>query len=653
MNLSFKEKMSNTISHRIYDFLKEHPPFSFISKEELVNISKQIIVMYSENNKILFMQGEKPPSYFYVVREGAVKLYTEFKGEKFLIDVCDEGDIFGIRPLISADQTYTLTAVVYEESLIYKIPTGSFLEIMKVNKGVENYFSSSFTGGIRNPYSKYSKQKLFDDSTNSLRSTFNFSEIQSIPISNKTITCRIDTSIKDAAKIMRENKVGSIVIIDENTNPIGIITDRDLRNKVVAGDFCSDCKIENIMSSPVITSNVETTVADLQIVMIKNNIHHVCITEDGTTKSKMIGMISEHDILVLHGNNPSVFIREIKRAKSSDQLKQIRLNAEQLLKKYLQQEISISFISRIITEINNSINIKAIEIIISKLKNDGNELPNVKWCWLALGSQGREEQLLRSDQDNALVFDDVEISEYQKTKEYFLQLAKGVNEILNECGFDYCPANVMASNSKWCLSLSEWNKQFENWIYSPGNKEVMYSTIFFDFNPIYGDFELSEKMADNIYRTIDNQESFLSFLAKNALENPPPLSFFRDFMFEHNGEHKNEFDIKARAMMPLVDGARVLTLAARIKGINSTIKRFNKLAEIEPENKELFEQLEDAYEIVIRFRAMQGLKHNNLGRYFRPDELNKMQRLMLRNCFRPIKELQTILTVRFNLKMFR
>ena len=105
--------------------------------------------------------------------------------------------------------------------------------------------------------------------------------------------------------------------------------------------------------------------------------------------------------------------------------------------------------------------------------------------------------------------------------------------------------------------------------------------------------------------------------------------------------------------MPLVDGARVLTLSSRIKGINSTIKRFNQLAELEPENQELFEQLADAFEIVMRFKAMQGLKHNNSGRYFRPDELNKMQRLMLRNCFRPIKELQTILTVRFKLNMFR
>ncbi|MBI1933038.1 MAG: CBS domain-containing protein [Ignavibacteriales bacterium] len=645
--------MNNTIPHRIYDFLKEHPPFNFISKEILLQISQDIIIIYSEKNDVIFKQGYKPPDYFYVVREGAVKLFNEFKNENILIDVCDEGDIFGIRPLISEDRPYTLTAKVSEEALIYKIPTGSFLEIMKLNKNVENYFSSSFTGGIRNPYSKYSKQKYFDESLNIQSENFNFFDIQKIPFGNLPITCALGSTIRNAAMAMKEKKVGSIVVVDETNKPIGIITDKDLRNKVVAGEVASHCIVEDIMSSPVITSDRNATAADLQILMIKNNIHHICVTEDGTTNSKMIGMISEHDILILYGNNPSVLIREINRAKNSEQLRNIRANAELLLRNYLQQEISIDFITRIITEINNAINIKAIDLTISELAEKNKELPNVKWCWLSLGSQGRGEQLLRSDQDNALVFDDVENIDYEKTKNYFLQLAKGVNDILEDCGFDYCPANVMASNPNWCLSLSEWNKQFESWIYSPGNKEVMYSTIFFDFNPLYGNFELSEKMSENIFRVINNQESFMSFLAKNAIENPPPLSFFRDFLVENNGEHKNEFDIKARAMMPLVDGARVLALAAGLGGINSTIKRFNKLAEIEPENNELFEQLADACEIIIRFRTMQGLKHNNTGRYFKPDELNKMQRLMLRNCFRPIKELQTILTVRFNLNMFR
>ncbi|MCB0748640.1 MAG: CBS domain-containing protein, partial [Ignavibacteriae bacterium] len=405
--------MSNTINHRIYDFLKEHPPFSFITKDELLIIASQISILYLESDNLIFSQGEIPPDYFYVIREGAVKLFNEYRSDKILIDICDEGDIFGIRPLISVHQPYTLTAVVSEEALIYKIPTSFFISTMKTNKSVEDYFSSSFAGGIRNPYSSFNKQKAFDYEKNKFSDSTYLSEVQTIQFNTKPISCKIDTKIKDAAKIMRSNNVGSLIIVDESFKPIGIITDRDLRNKVVGGDVSLESEILEIMNSPVITAHSQLTASDLQILMIKNNIHHVVITKDGSANSEIIGMVSEHDILVMHGNNPSAFIREIKRSTESGQLRQIRVSAEQLVKKYLDQEVSISYISRIITEINNSITSKAIEITMAKLQAEEGKTPDVKWCWLALGSQGREEQLLRSDQDNALVFEDVNEDEYE------------------------------------------------------------------------------------------------------------------------------------------------------------------------------------------------------------------------------------------------
>ncbi len=218
---------------------------------------------------------------------------------------------------------------------------------------------------------------------------------------------------------------------------------------------------------------------------------------------------------------------------------------------------------------------------------------------------------------------------------------------MNECGFEYCPAEMMASNPRGCLSLSEWEKKFDNWIYRPGKEEIMFTTIFFDYRAVYGKEELSKQLTDSIYKSISNQDIFLGFLAKNALQNPAPLSFFRNFMVERSGEHKDEFDIKARAMMPLTDAARLLILEARQYGINNTFQRFDHMAKLEPQNAELYEQAADAYEILMRFRALQGLQNKDSGRFFRPDELNKMQRMMLRNCFKPIKDLQDLIEIRF------
>lgn len=642
--------MSETISYRIYDFLKDHPPFSDIKKAELITICKKIKVAYYEDNVIIFRQGELPGDYFYVVRDGEVRLYNDHGSSGRLVDICDEGDIFGIRPLVSKNEPYHLTAKVVNEALVYHIPVNLFNRLLEEDSNVKNFFDSSFIGGERNPYSFLAKNfTQYDDWIKD----FNLTEIKKIPYRKNPVTCSADTKISEAAQIMRDKHIGSIIITDEKSTPVGILTDKDLRNKVATGLIGIDSKVSEIMSSPVITESAGTTIADIQIRMLQNNIHHICITEDGSNKSKLIGIISEHDLLVSHGNDPAVLVKEIKRTGNSKELKYIRDKIDTLLVGYLRQEVSISFISGIITELNDSLTIRAIELSIKELKNEGIENPGLEWCWLALGSQGRKEQILKTDLDNALIFENPDKENYAKAKDYYQRLAIKVNKILNECGFGYCPSDMMASNPKWCLSIDEWKKQFDKWIYSPGEKEVMYSTIFFDYRRIYGTHKLVEELTNSIFNAISKQESFLSFLAKNALENPPPLSFFKNFMVESNGEHKDEFDIKARAMMPLVDAARVLIMAENISGITNTKERFLKLAELDAENKNLYEEAADAYEILLRYRTLQGLKQKNSGRYFKPGNLNKIERLIFRNCFVPIKEIQSILTVRFQLNFFR
>jgi CBS domain-containing protein len=211
---------------------------------------------------------------------------------------------------------------------------------------------------------------------------------------------------------------------------------------------------------------------------------------------------------------------------------------------------------------------------------------------------------------------------------------------------------MMASNPKWCLSLQEWKNQFSDWILTPTNQNIMHCNIFFDFRSLYGEAELSKTLGEHIFDTIDQKGIFLSLLAKNALQNPPPLTFFRNFMVEKNGEHKDAFDIKSRAMMPLTDAARLLILGHQVTGINNTFKRFEKLAELEPNYRELYEQAADAYEILIRYRALQGLKNSNSGKFLLMAEMTKMQKLNLRNTFRPISELQDIIKIRYQVSFF-
>jgi CBS domain-containing protein len=634
--------MKNTISHRVADFLKNFPPFNFLHQKDIESLSEQISIIYKEKDCLIFAENEETHTSFYVVHKGAVALR---KGPNHdVLDICDEGDIFGLRPLI-ANENYKMEAITYEESILYAIPIAIFKPYALENKAVGNFLIESFASNTRNPYSKSHRGKLYGDTigNETLESDTKLLDLQPVKYSKKLITCSSSTTVKEVAEIMTKKNVGAILVV-EDTLPIGIITDKDLRNKVVTGKFPITTTAATVMTAPVITYPKKMTVTQAQMAMMKSNISHLCLTKDGTTNSKAVGILSKHDVMVSLGNNPAVLIKAIKRAKKFKNIKPIRASIMHLLQGYLDQNIPITLTSKIITELNDACIKQVIEIALLKMKTP----PPVKFGWLALGSQGRSEQLLHTDQDNALVYEDVAEELKAETKEYFLKLAAYVNKGLFEIGYDYCPAEMMASNPKWCLSLSEWQNLVYHWITNPGKNEVLLSFIFFDYSLSYGDSELVNKLSDFIFENVKANPVFYIHLVSGALQSPSPTGFFRQFLLEQDGAHKDFFDIKRRALMPLTDAARVLILSHSVKSISNTPERFEKLADLEPSNRELYLACSYSYKALLKFRTKQGLQHHDSGQYIALDALSKLDKIKLKRTFKTIKELQELITIRFN-----
>lgn len=633
--------MKNTIAERIFDFLKDYPPFDFLDKVELNTICENIEVLYMDQEQYVFRQEESVHKCFYVIREGAVALETEL--DNLMVDQCDEGDIFGLRAVVRKKE-YLLSARTLEETILYCIPS-QFYEQFIINNPKANQFLLAALAGHSIPplEDKKEKDQVFIKNLNSKVKLY--TSAQSATFSENPITCKKELSILKAAEIMAERNIGSILVSDENSFPIGIVTDKDLRKKVATGKFGLEQKVAEIMSAPVITAPPKISSSEALLLMLKLNITHLCITENGGPNAKITGILSEHDLLVSQGNHPASFLKEIKRSANIIQLKQIRKQTQNLLQGYLNQGIPIDFVLKIISLINESITKRIIEISISQMEN----IPPVNFAWLSLGSQGRREQLLLSDQDNALMFSNVPAEEYSIVKGYFLLLANKINLALMEIGFEYCPAEMMGNNPKWCLTLDQWKAQFDDWITNPDEDKIMLSTIFFDFQRVYGDPNLETDLSNSILASLENYEFFLNRLALNAIKNPPPLGFFRNFMVERTGENKDQFDIKLRAIMPLVDAARVLILSNHKTGINNTLDRYQKLIELEPQNKEIYLSCIEAYKTLVEFRTSQGVLNKNTGRYVHLESLNKTDRLKLKNCFKPIHEVQKLIQVRFQL----
>ncbi|WP_299432886.1 DUF294 nucleotidyltransferase-like domain-containing protein [uncultured Aquimarina sp.] len=636
--------MKNTIAERIQDFLKQFPPFSMLEKKELLVISSQIRVLYLEKGTYVFKQDEKCHDEFYIVREGAVGLYRDTEYDQDLVDICDSGDMFGLRIMI-IKKDYRMSAKADEESIIYAIPSSVFKPFIDESKEVNKFLLETFAAHARNNYTENAKGKKIDN-TISIDVAKDLSTLRTISYRKKPLTCFSSAVVKDVALEMNKYKINSIVVTDENRYPLGIITDSDLRAKVATGLFPATSMVTEIMSAPVKTYSKKLTVAEAQIALIKNNISHLCITKDGTRDSKLVGVFSNHDLLVSFGSNPATLIKEIKRVRKVQRLRYIRKQVEKLLKTYLEQDIPTLHILNLISEINDALVVRIIELSLEEMHSP----PPVEFSFLVLGSQGRKEQLLITDQDNAIVFEDVNEEVYEATQIYFLELCRKITKSLHTVGFEYCPAEMMASNPRWCMSVSKWETQFRDWMTSPTEESTLLSSIFFDFQLVYGNVDMVNQLSNVVFDGVNKSTRFLSLLGVSALQKPSPLGFFKQFLVEQNGEHKDTFDIKIRAMMVLIDGARILSLYHNLKGINNTLLRYEKLAELEVNNKELFESCAKAFRVLLKFRTRQGLMHKDSGRFIKLSELSKKDKLRLKRCFRPIRDIQEVLRVRFQLK---
>jgi len=638
--------MRNPIAERITDFLKHYPPFSSLEYTKLLEISKSCQVLYLEKNQTLFKINDPTHAFFYVVASGAIGLSVTSDTDDVLIDKCDEGDILGLRPFF-AKNNYLMTAKAREESIIYAIPIETFKPYVASNPDVLNFLLESFASNTRNPYDKNHKGKLVSENViyNDQNAEIQF--YQPIKYTENPITASPIDIVKFVAQTMASSKIGSM-IIHHNRKPIGIVTDKDLRSKIATGLYSIDVTIDKIMSSPVITVVDNLSIAEAQIMMLKHNVSHLCVTKDGTNDSEITGIITEHDIVVAQANNPGVLLKQSKRAQKSADLKDVREKLTDLIQHSLDKNVPINHITSIVGEINLAITKRAIELSIEKIGTP----PPAQFAWMNMGSQGRKEQLLLTDQDNAIVFEDVPEEKYNAVKNYFLELAEKVTKTLNKVGYEYCPAEMMASNPLWCKSVTDWQNQFKGWINTPCEKGILMCTIFFDYDFVYGNEDLVDAISNTIYEETNDNQLFFAYLGADALKNPPPLGFFRQFLVESDGEHKDTFDLKGRALMPLIDAARILSLSKGIKNVSNTISRYSKLAELEPQNAPVYEACADAFAELLKFRTEEGLKNENDGRYLNLSELSKLDKVKLKNDFQPINDIQEVIKNRFQLTYF-
>ena len=636
----------NTVAEYIADFLKEYPPFNYLTFEELSIIATSIRVVNLEKNKVLFQVNDLLHESFYVVSSGVVNLSVIADAEETLLNKCTEGDIFGLRPFF-AKNNYMMTAKAREESIVYAIPIATFRPFVANNAEVLNYLLESFAVNTRNPKDKENLiGKLVSDNVYYTGQKTELQYFQSLSYNTSPIKTNRNAIVQDVAQLMTEGLKNSVIVC-ENNFPLGIVTDTDMRSKIATGRYPITVSVDKIMSSPVITVMENVSLAEAQLLMLKHNVTHLCVTQDGSDNSIVKGIINEHDLIIAQANNPGVLIKEIKRCQSPKELKQIRERLTDLIQTSITKNIPISHIFNIASEINLAIIKRSVELSVLDLGP-----PPARFAWLSIGSQGRKEQLLLTDQDSILIFEDVSADKYRDVKDYFLKLGKRTTATLEKVGYELCPHGHMASNMLWCKSLTDWVKQYGNWMNTPGENSNEISSIFFDYEIVFGEQKMEDTIGDVVFKNAKNNILFFDYLGNDALRKNSPLSFFKNFNLEEDGPNKHKFDIKTRALMPLIDGARLFALFFEIRGINNTFQRFKQFSIVDPKHAEIYLNCAEAFLTLSKFRTLEGLKNDNSGQFINLDELSKIDREKLKNALAPMRELEELIKSKFQLTQF-
>lgn len=637
---------------RITEFIRTVVPFNLMGREEIEQIAATMEIAYYPRGEFIMRFGDKIPGYVHIIQTGSVKLtVSDESGGEILVDVREEGDVFGALSILRVKRA--LFDVKANEDLItYLLPAEVFLQLVKRHPEIEQYFSYSLAGNVKKERQAAVPQLHNLMTTNILNLDMFLigKSVADLMVTN-VLTCPPERSIRDAAKMMTQRQVSSIVVIKASGSPIGILTDNDLRQKVIAHGYSVDEQIVHVMNSPVLTIHPAAYAFDALLEMSRHGISHLVVVENDL----LLGIINEHEFQVETGNSPVGVIGDIEKSCSLDELVNLRPKIDHILEMMVLQRVPTRKSTELITEFNDRVTSKINRISELDMKESGFGAPPVPYCWMALGSEGRREQTLRTDQDNALLFENVPEHEENKIKEWFIMYSERVVDGLVRYGFPRCKGGIMASNSRWCQSEEQWENIFFDWVIHPEALSLRMASIFFDFRPIYGDKNTLKKLREKIHDLINNHYQFLQYMAKNALYNRPPLGFFHHFVVEKNGEHRDELNLKLRGVLPLIESTRVMALEMHVNNSN-TVERLTEICKKDVISNELLSDLTEAFDFITSLRLIQHLEARQRGEapnnFVNPAKLTGLQRTLLKESFAVINQLQEKLEYRYGTKLF-
>lgn len=610
-------------------FLSEIEPFNYLDKKEIQSIAHNLLVEYYKKGEIIFKEGASPLDFLYILRSGSLVLERE--GE--VIEYIHEGECFGyISLMTSSPPSSTVKAI--EDSVVFLLNKKIFNKLISTNENFREYFARKLAKRMQNVASK------------GLSSVERHMEVSLEDINLRPLLVMEGSSTVEEAIKEMVSKDSTYVLI-KLPEGMGIITERDVLRKVLAkGLRPEEVKLKDVASFPVVWIESKSTLYDAMVLMARHGIRKLLVKKNGDP----VGVLEDRDLIAYESKNAVLLIKEIDKAKTVEDLKYLYGLVKEQTLDLVFQGTDPERLGEYISEINDRFMKRAVYVAMNRL----GEEPLVPFSIMVLGSEGRKEQSLRTDQDNALIYQDYPLLDFDP-KKYFERFSKVYIDTLLEIGFPPCPGNVMISNPFWRRSAKEWRSAVKDWIEKPKEENILNVAIFFDFRNVFGDQSLTEDLWSFILQTLKENPGFLPFLAVDAVRFKPPIGFFGDFVVEKTGEHKGEIEIKKGGIFPITQGIRALALEMGI-GKRNTFERIEELKRLGVFSEEYAKDLKEAYRFLLslrfKFQAQKIKEGKEPDNYINPNRLSRAEKNTLKDVFKIIKEFQEFLYERYNLRFF-
>jgi len=613
-------------------FLKNHAPFSKMGSAALQLFADQAqLAFYPAGSEIVGPDAGNV-RFFYLIESGKVQARQagEVTVTEYSILSLQAGESFPIGA-VTAGRPSTNTYTALEDTFCYQLPAEFFMQLMQTSPEF-NLFCTRYIASLLDQ-SRQQLQLQFAQRANE-QQTLN-SPLAGIG-SRSPITVSPDTALRTALETMSQAGVGSLVIADADSKPVGVFTRSDLLDRVVLANVPLEAPISQVMSVTPFMLEEHATAYDAMLAMATHGIRHVLVTD---AEGKLTGVVSERDLFALQRVGLRQIRQSIDGAPDVESLQQSAADVRQLAFNMLAQGVGAEQLTQFISALNDALTRRVIQLNLGHHNFDG-----IEWAWLAFGSEGRDEQTFSTDQDNGIVFDPPDADAVDALKQRFLAFARDVNNDLDRCGFPLCKGNIMASNPQWCLSLNEWKGQFSDWVRIPHPDALLNATIFFDFRPLYGQSALAESMRVHLLAQTASSPMFLRAMAKNALDVEPPLGKLRDFLTDLEPGQPGKIDLKKYGSRIFVDVARIYALAAGVHNTNS-IQRLRlaskRLSIRDDEINAVLEGLDFIQLLRLQHQYLEGEPGTQGDNLINPDSLNELDRRILKESFRQARKLQT------------